>query len=344
MLNKNKFSSEYIQGVRSFLDVAKQHVDSSGRIRCPCKNCNNCYLKKVAEVKQDLFLHGFVEDYTQWTHHGESFESDVGIHLGDSHDDDNLSDQVKDRHDNTFEMLKDMCNSNFTEFSAERPSSNHETTSSEKEVEKFARLLNDAQCELYPVCTRKNFKDKVLLMCNIDIRMNFHLGLRNVVQKNLRGSLESTNHLYVLGLGPDMRVTKYSGIIVNGIRFHNIERDKYRHTQNSGIVVKGEQNSEEIDFYGELTDIIELEYCHGNCVYVFKCNWWNIGDKKNGSRTYGQLMSVNVNRKWYVDDPFVLANQASQAFYINDIKNGSGWKIVQKSYPRNVYDVPENEE
>ncbi|KAF2288823.1 hypothetical protein GH714_015839 [Hevea brasiliensis] len=164
-----------------------------------------------------------------------------------------------------------------------------------------------------------------------------------VVQKNLRGSLESTNHLYVLGLGPDMRVAKYSGIIVNGIRFHNIERDKYRHIQNSGIVVKGEHNSEEIDFYGELTDIIELEYCHGNCVYVFKCNWWNISDKKNVSRTYGQLMSVNVNRKWYVDDPFVLANQASQAFYINDIKNDSGWKIVQKSYPRNVYDVPENE-
>ncbi|XP_058006754.1 uncharacterized protein LOC131182125 [Hevea brasiliensis] len=109
MLNKNKFSSEYIQGVRSFLDVAKQHVDSSGRIRCPCKNCNNCYLKKVVEVKQDLFLHGFVEDYTQWTHH---------------------------------------------EFSAERPSSNHETTSSEKEVEKFARLLNDAQCELYPGCKK----------------------------------------------------------------------------------------------------------------------------------------------------------------------------------------------
>ncbi|XP_057986632.1 uncharacterized protein LOC131171176 [Hevea brasiliensis] len=154
MLNKNKFSSEYIQGVRSFLDVAKQNVDSNGRIRCPCKNCNNCYLKKVAEVKQDLFLHGFAEDYTQWTHHGESFESDVGIHLGDSHDDDNLSDQVEDQHDNTFEMLKDMCNSNFTEFSGERPSSNHETTSSEKEVEKFARLLNDAQCELYPSCKK----------------------------------------------------------------------------------------------------------------------------------------------------------------------------------------------
>ncbi|XP_057990571.1 uncharacterized protein LOC131172953 [Hevea brasiliensis] len=113
----------------------------------------------------------------------------------------------------------------------------------------------------------------------------------------------------------------YSGIIVNGIRFHNIERDKYRHTQNSGIVVKGEHNSEEIDFYGELTDIIELEYCHGNCVYVFKCNWWNIDDKKNGSRTYGQLMSVNVNRKWYVDDPFVLQYEINDGNVIEQINN-----------------------
>ena len=80
----------------------------------------------------------------------------------------------------------------------------------------------------------------------------------------------------MLGLGPDIRIAKYSGIIINGIRFHTVERDKYRRTQNSGIVVKGEHNSEEIDFYGILTDIIELEYCYGNHVYLFKCDWWNV--------------------------------------------------------------------
>ncbi|KAF2285801.1 hypothetical protein GH714_007877 [Hevea brasiliensis] len=314
-----------------------------------CKNCNNCYLKKVAEVKQDLFLHGFVEDYTQWTHHGESFESDVGIHLGDSHDDDNLSDQVEDRHDNTFEMLKDMRNSNFTEFSVNDPRAIMKQPHLKRNNKSFSmnlELFKDAlpEGETLPNLIMRAPRWKYGLGKCKKIAQKFAQGRTSktsianvqhrhqdefpswfkqyVVQKNLRGSLESTNHLYVLGLGPDMRVAKYSGIIVNGIRFHNIERDKYRHTQNSGIVVKGEHNSEEIDFYGELTDIIELEYCHGNCVYVFKCNWWNIGDKKNGSRTYGQLMSVNVNRKWYVDDPFVLANQASQAFYINDIKNG----------------------
>ena len=161
---------------------------------------------------------------------------------------------------------------------------------------------------------------------------------------NINGSVGSQDQLYALGLGPDIRVAKYSGIIVNGIRFHTIERDKYRRTQNSGIVVKGEHNSKEFDFYGVLVDIIELEYCYGNRVFLFKCDWWNVGDKRNGMKTYGQLVSVNTSRKWYVNDPYMLATQAEQVFYIGDMKNGSSWKIMQKVCPRNVYDIPENAE
>ena len=93
-----------------------------------------------------------------------------------------------------------------------------------------------------------------------------------------------------------------------------------------------------------MTDIIEVEYCYGNKVLLFKCDWWNVGDKRNGLKTYGQLVSVNTSRKWYVNDPFVLSKQAEQVFYIGHTKNGSSWKIVQKVRPRNVYDVPENAE
>ncbi|WCJ43728.1 hypothetical protein M5689_024450 [Euphorbia peplus] len=160
----------------------------------------------------------------------------------------------------------------------------------------------------------------------------------------LDGLLQPEDHLYVLGLGFDMRVTSYSGIVVNGIRFHTTERDKYRRTQNSGVVVKGEHNFEEIDFYGALTDIIEIEFCHRNNIFVFKCDWWNLGDKNRGARIDTHLVSVNVSRKWYENDSFVLATQAEQAFYMDDIKNGSNGKIVQRTCPRNVYNVPENEE
>ncbi|KAK8581187.1 hypothetical protein V6N12_071422 [Hibiscus sabdariffa] len=166
---------------------------------------------------------------------------------------------------------------------------------------------------------------------------------RHVIKLNLEGSLESNNHLYVLGLGPDTLITRYTGIIVNGIRFHSIERGTSRRTQNNGVLVKGVHNSEEIDFYGQLIDIIELDYCNGNKVFIFKCDWWNVGDKKNGLRTNGDLISVNVSRKWYTCDPFVLATQAKQVFYIDDVKNGDNWKIVQKTNHRHIFNVPEVE-
>ncbi|XP_055961004.1 uncharacterized protein LOC130014745 [Mercurialis annua] len=119
------------------------------------------------------------------------------------------------------------------------------------------------------------------------------------------GLITTTDHLYVLGLGPDIRVTRYSGIIANGVRFHTTERDSFRRTQNSGVSVKGEHNLKEIDFFGVLTDIIDLQYIHGNHVFLFKLH---------------------------------------QVFYVNDMKNGGPWKIMQKSYPRNIYDVPEKKE
>ncbi|KAH7862248.1 hypothetical protein Vadar_002030 [Vaccinium darrowii] len=164
---------------------------------------------------------------------------------------------------------------------------------------------------------------------------------KHVARLRENGSLGSTDKLYVLGLGPDPRVTRYGGIVVNGVRFQTVERDKFRRTQNSGIVVKGENQGGETDFYGVLVDIIELQYCHGNRVFLFKCDWWDTGNKKTGIKKDGHLTSVNISRKWYREDPFVLATQVEQVFYINDVKNGGKWQVVQKTCPRNVFDVSE---
>ncbi|CAL1370205.1 unnamed protein product [Linum trigynum] len=58
----------------------------------------------------------------------------------------------------------------------------------------------------------------------------------------------------------------------------------------------------------------------------------------------GHLTSMNMDRKWCTEDPYVLASQANQVFYIADIKNGGAWHIVHKVCPRSLYDVPEKEE
>lgn len=42
------------------------------------------------------------------------------------------------------------------------------------------------------------------------------------------------------------------------------------------------------------------------------------------------LTSIYVNAEWYKDDPFILASQVQQVFYIDDLKHGPNWKIVQQ--------------
>jgi len=52
------------------------------------------------------------------------------------------------------------------------------------------------------------------------------------------------------------------------------------------------------------------------------------------------FMSVNTSHTWYASDPFILACQDSQAFYLKDAKLGGSWQVVQNVTHRNIYDVP----
>lgn len=51
-----------------------------------------------------------------------------------------------------------------------------------------------------------------------------------------------------------------------------------------------------------------------------------------------------MSRKWYKDDPFVLAVQAEQVFYLKDTKLKGNWQVVLRAPPRNWYDIPKVEE
>jgi hypothetical protein len=64
--------------------------------------------------------------------------------------------------------------------------------------------------------------------------------------------------LYALSCQPDLRVRIFSACIVGGVRFHTIERERNRRTQNSGVMVDGTHNGEDIEFYGCLKEIIQL--------------------------------------------------------------------------------------
>lgn len=60
-----------------------------------------------------------------------------------------------------------------------------------------------------------------------------------------------------------------------------------------------------------------------------------IGYKKD---RYG-IISVNTKRRLYTEEPFVLASQALQVYYIKGMKEPS-WRAVVDTKPKNLYEMP----
>ncbi|CAL8990532.1 unnamed protein product, partial [Prunus brigantina] len=100
--------------------------------------------------------------------------------------------------------------------------------------------------------------------------------------------------------------------------------------------------STDIDFYGKLTTVVQLLYKDRYQVIMFKCQWFDTNPNRQGSVKIDHgLLSVNINKTWYDDDPYILANMAKQIVYLDDPKAGHGWKVVQQMDQRNVYAIPE---
>lgn len=106
------------------------------------------------------------------------------------------------------------------------------------------------------------------------------------------------------------------------------------------MLVTRDEATISVDFYGAINNILELRYMEWRRVYLFQCDWFDVGDRKRGVRVDDHMISVNMNRTWYKDEPFVLASQADQCFYIRDLRAKERWGVVQNYTNRNVYNIP----
>ncbi|XP_042976304.1 uncharacterized protein LOC122307470 [Carya illinoinensis] len=161
-----------------------------------------------------------------------------------------------------------------------------------------------------------------------------------IQEHRTKNPLDVSADLYALACGPDRWVASYDACIINGKRFHTKGRELRRRTQNSGVLVTGDEATNNADFYGCLKNIIELRYMEWRRVYLFECDWFDVGDRKRGVRVDDHMISVNLSRTWYKDEPFVLASQADQCFYIRDLRVKGNWGVVQNYTNRNVYNIP----
>ncbi|KAK8694862.1 hypothetical protein V6N13_072406 [Hibiscus sabdariffa] len=78
-------------------------------------------------------------------------------------------------------------------------------------------------------------------------RAQFPLWFKNYVTN--QGSQGISRELLSLAYGPNIRAQKYTGCIVNGVRFHKKACDEHLTSQNSGVTVEGNHEEDQINFY-----------------------------------------------------------------------------------------------
>nr|AAF79675.1 F9C16.30 [Arabidopsis thaliana] len=142
--------------------------------------------------------------------------------------------------------------------------------------------------------------------------------------------------------GPLNKVKTWPMYFTRGYMFHTQNHGAGRKTCNYGVCVKGENyadSSDEADFYGTLTDIIELEYegIVNLRITLFKCKWYDPKIERGTRRSHGGVVDVLSTRKYNKYEPFILGSQADQVCYIPysyTKKPKNIWLNVLKVNPR----------
>ena len=87
----------------------------------------------------------------------------------------------------------------------------------------------------------------------------------------------------------------------------------------------------DVSYYGVIEDIIEVDFWSHFSVVLFRCDWFHAKVDEFG------LTRVNFKRLCYKDDPFILASQAHQVFYVQDpVEHDIHYAM--KRTPRDLYD------
>ena len=149
-------------------------------------------------------------------------------------------------------------------------------------------------------------------------------------------SSEFHPELYALSLGAHVMAQTYTGCIVNGVRFMVASRDTKRATQNSGVMVEGENGEK---YYGVLEEIIEIGYPRGYTTVLFRCKWYDTRVTVGNNIT-----SISTEHEWDKEDQLIFARQAKQVFYIQEPSRGKQnnkhrW-VVENVNHRQIWDRP----
>ena len=128
----------------------------------------------------------------------------------------------------------------------------------------------------------------------------------------------SSDMLTWLAKGPTFTVVTWQGYDINGYTFYTQAQDIKSTNQNSGVRIDAfSTDGLRSSYYGFIEEIWELDYVLFK-IPLFRCRWVHLPQVKVDR--YG-VTTVDLERVGYKDEPFVLANQVVQVFYVTDPAN-----------------------
>ncbi|XP_042383728.1 uncharacterized protein LOC121975883 [Zingiber officinale] len=156
-----------------------------------------------------------------------------------------------------------------------------------------------------------------------------------------------SNDLRSLARGPNVIGIQYHKFVSNGFRFHTKEVERKRKTQNCGVTVRATTSSyssikdhnpvlSELDYYGILQNVIELDYGGGRKVALFECEWVSKGKRLKLDEDGFMLANFKDVRRH--NEPYILASQAMQVFYVED-PNDCDWHVIITTDARAKYNM-----
>jgi hypothetical protein len=131
---------------------------------------------------------------------------------------------------------------------------------------------------------------------------------------------ESTIHpeLALLAKRPSSTIVKFQAYDINGYTFYTRYQDWKTTDQNSGVRIDAmDSNNNKNSYYGVIEEIWELEYGLLN-IPPFLCLWVKLTGGGIRKDQYGMTI-VDLTKIGFKDEPFVLAKNMHQVFYVNDM-------------------------
>nr|AAR87252.1 putative transposase [Oryza sativa Japonica Group] len=140
------------------------------------------------------------------------------------------------------------------------------------------------------------------------------------LRQHLMGNESINQQLAFLARGPSGSIATFQGYEINGYTFYTRAQDMKSMNQNSVVRVDAMGHDGTTGtYYGTIEDIWELDYGPLK-VPLFRCQWVRL--------TGGGVMiddsgmtTVDLNKVGYSDEPFVLANDVTQVFFVKDMSS-----------------------